>query len=210
MLKNQLFIKNSYFLLIVVLLLILTLSESQNENKMLFLDFFWNTAAYCCQFVCFKDSKNPQIKVMEKIFFIKNSYFLKKSKNCQKLQKIDGIWSFVRQLLFSIEWWVFMRFERLYPQNLSLFSNFLIQNSFLKFCHFWFLLKSYCPSLFFTEVATVGGGGSRGKSSYSRAKIKNSVFYSGQFTRKNKKSCLSRENKICLKKMCLWTHLIDQ
>ena len=61
----------------------------------------------------------------------------------------------------------------------------------------------YSPGLSWDEYRVCGGGGSPSHSSHSMAEIKNRVFCSGQFTRRNKKSCLSRENKNCLKKMCL-------
>ena len=114
---------------------------------MLFLDFVWTTITYCVRLYVVQYFRNPTNKNYGKIIFHKKTFiFSKKSKNCQKLQKMGEIWSFVRQLLFSVEWRVFMRFQRLYPQNLS---TFFIQNFIFEILSFLVFLKLYCSSLFF-------------------------------------------------------------
>ena len=64
------------------------------------------------------------------------------------------IWCFMRQLLFSVEWWVFRRFQRLYPQNLSLFSNFVIPNFFWNFVIFGFFEVILPKQIFLLKLLT--------------------------------------------------------
>ena len=66
------------------------LSENQNENKMLFLDF-WNTVTYCCQFIYFPGFWKPTNKSYGKNTFHKKQLFSQKNQkiaqNCKKWAK---------------------------------------------------------------------------------------------------------------------------